>query len=71
MLLKRQQEKVSPFLQVTLQNEPPEREKFEKWPPSRRLSFRILRETDNLTDLQTVLNSEDAAFCAHVENRYF
>ena len=33
MLLKRQQEKVAPFLQATLQNEPPEREKFEKWPP--------------------------------------
>ena len=61
MLLKRQQEKVPPFLQATLQNESPEREKFEKWPPSIRLVFRILGETDNLTDLQTVLNSEDAA----------
>ena len=30
MLLKRQQEKVTPFLQATLQNEPAEREKFEK-----------------------------------------
>ena len=63
--------KVAPFLQTTLQNDPQREKNLKNGPHSRRLIFRILGETDNLMDLQTVLNSEDVAFCAHFENRYF
>ena len=56
--------KCPPFYKL-LYKKSPQREK------NLRFIFKILGETDNLTDLQTVLYSEDAAFCAHIENRYF
>ena len=53
MLLKRQQEKVTPFYKLFYKMSP-QREKNLKKGLIRRLIFRIFGEIDNLTDLQTV-----------------